>query len=54
MTREDIIAEAARWLATQKKPPKPIIPALLKEFPINSAEAVKVIREANLIKARAI
>lgn len=50
----DAIQKAARWLATEKTPPHPIIPALRKQFGLSATEAVQAIRESNLIKARAL
>jgi len=53
MKREAIILDAAKWLATHRKPPKPVIPAIMKEFPLSATEAAAAVKEAGLIKARA-
>lgn len=49
----DSTQRAAKWLATEKAPPHPIIPALQKQFGLSAKEAVDAIREANLIRGRA-
>lgn len=50
------VLEAARWLATtpDNKRPHPIIPHLTKTYGVTAKEAADAIREANLIRARAI
>lgn len=50
------ILEAARWLATTPRDqrPHPIVPHLNKTYGLSPKEAAEAIREANLIKARAI
>lgn len=48
----DSVQKAARWLATEKNPPHPIVPALRERFGLSAAEAVAAIRESHLIKAR--
>lgn len=50
------ILKAAQWLATtpQRKRPNPIIPHLQITFGLTAKESCDAIREANLIKARAM
>lgn len=48
------VTGAANWLASEKSLPHPIIPELRKRFGLSAAEAVRAIREANLIRARAL
>ncbi|WP_083591204.1 hypothetical protein [Aurantimonas sp. 22II-16-19i] len=48
------IDEAAAWLASERNPPSPIIPALRRRFGLSPTEACQALREANLIKARAM
>lgn len=48
------VAVAANWLATEKSPPHPIVPDLRQRFGLTLFEAVAAIREATLIKGRAI
>lgn len=52
----EAIQQAAQWLATtpQHQRPAHLIPHLRKEFGLSASEAVAAIREANLIRARAI
>lgn len=52
MTRESTIATAARWLATEKVPPHPIVPTLRERFGLSALDAIQAMREAQLIKAR--
>ncbi|CAI2936057.1 protein of unknown function [Aminobacter niigataensis] len=47
------IATAAKWLATEKSPPHPIVPHLRRQFGLSVVEATHAIREAQLIRARA-
>lgn len=56
MSPDSAIARAARWLATtpQRQRPHPLIPALRRMFDLTPVEAVEAIREANLIRARAL
>lgn len=51
----EAIHKAARWLATtpEAQRPHPIIPHLQKSFCLTAKQACDVIREANLIRARA-
>lgn len=53
VTSHDITG-AANWLASEKSPPHPVIPELRKRFRLSAVEAVRAIREANLIRARAL
>lgn len=48
------IQKAASWLATtpDQQKPHPILPHLIAEFGLTTAEAVAAIREANHIRAR--
>ncbi|WAP69301.1 hypothetical protein OH818_03100 [Jiella pelagia] len=48
------VDEAARWLAFEKTPPHPIVPALRRRFGLSPVEACTAIREAGLIRARAV
>lgn len=48
------VDEAARWLAFERSPPRPIVPGLQKRFGLTPAEACQAIREAGLIRARAL
>jgi len=48
------IDEAARWLATEPNLPRPIVPSLQKRFGLTAAEACAAIREAGLIRGRAM
>ncbi|TFF27527.1 hypothetical protein E3C22_03455 [Jiella endophytica] len=48
------IDEAARWLAGQQTRPLPIVPALRRRFGLTPVEACQAIREAGLIRARAM
>lgn len=48
------VTVAANWLATEKFPPHPIIPDLRQRFGLTLLEAVAAVREATLIKGRAI
>lgn len=52
----EAVLEAARWLATtpDSKRPHPIIPHLRKTYGLSPKEAAEAIREANLIRARAM
>lgn len=53
---KDGIEKAALWLATtpHDQRPHPIIPHLSKTYGLSPKEAADAIREANLIKARAV
>jgi len=50
------VYEAAQWLATEPRDrvPHPIVPALRSRFGLTAQEACAALREANLIKARAM
>jgi hypothetical protein len=52
--RAAAINAAANWLATEPKPPSPVIPAICKRFGLSPAEACKAAKEAALRRARAI
>lgn len=45
---------AARWLASQKRPPDPIVLQLQIHFGLTAEQAKEAIREAKLIHARAL
>ncbi|MBD0416526.1 hypothetical protein [Oryzicola mucosus] len=51
---EDIIIQAAQWLATEKSPPSPVIPTLQRKFGLDLKQACAAAREAGLIRARAL
>jgi hypothetical protein len=42
----DPVARAARWLADQPEPPRPIIPALRARFGLSAPQAIQAIRLA--------
>jgi hypothetical protein len=48
-----IVLAAARWLASQKRPPVAVPSALQERFGLTSEEADQAIKEARLIHARA-
>lgn len=48
------ISEAARWLAFEKNPPRPIVPAIRDRFGLTPLQASEAIAEAQLIRARAV
>lgn len=52
----DRVHSAASWLATlpYAKRPHPLIPALRARFELTPAQAVEAIREAQLIRVRAM
>ena len=52
----DPIHAAASWLATLPPAPRPppLLPALCREFALTPKQAIEAIREAALIRARAM
>lgn len=48
------IFEAAQWLATQKQPPVRVVPELRERFGLSALEACQAIKEAQMIRARAM
>lgn len=51
---DEAIAVAAEWLSTSPRDTgRPIIPALRERFGLTAKEAIDVLREANLRRARA-
>lgn len=52
--RNELVLEAARWLALEKAPPKPIVPALRQRFGLTAPEACAAAAEAHLIRVRAL
>lgn len=50
----EAITEAATWLAVQSPRPSPIVPELQRRFGLSAVDACQTIREANLIRGRAI
>jgi hypothetical protein len=52
--RAAAINAAATWLATEAKPPSPVINAICKRFGLSPAGAYKAAKEAALRRARAM
>ncbi|ATU91772.1 hypothetical protein B5P45_02905 [Phyllobacterium zundukense] len=48
------ITTAARWLASQKRPPAAVLSVLHERFGLSIEEAGQAVREARLIHARAL
>ncbi|SMC70476.1 hypothetical protein SAMN06297251_10641 [Fulvimarina manganoxydans] len=48
------IDEAARWLAFEPSPPSPLVPALRRRFGLSVVDACAAIKEARLIRGRAL
>lgn len=53
-TSDGALHAAARWLASQKRPPEPIVLQLRIHFGLTTKQAEEAIRETKLIHARAM
>lgn len=54
MTADNLILKAATWLSTQKESPTRIVPELRERFSLSALQACQAIKEAQLVRARAI
>ena len=48
----EIVVEAAKWLGGQPEPPKPLVPELMKRFPLTVLEACEAAGLAHLYRVR--
>lgn len=45
-----VVAEAASWLADQKKPPRAAVPALKQRFGLSAVQACEAIKLASIAR----